>query len=1055
MIILHGAYLEDGLFLWAERAAGASRRRANARYAFDAGFDAVARAVGGFVTDFSPAKRRKQSLRAWLPTRGTHPLPSSTLIAEPPPSRAAIRVSPWAVEGLFLDTAECFDVLCAYADRSGSIHGVLGGRDLGFWVRALRLAGSLVARQRYLPGIVQREEAYHACWEPVWLGDDADRREELAAHMPAVARALSPESSTAAPNTSPVSALEGFVRAHVDRIVRTHVDDAQAVVRATPAGAEAAAQAGTIYERWLAALRADESVISGEPEDLEQLAGQVREWRLPVDADATAPFRLCFRLEEPSLPKEEPRNRRSRGRRNGKARRGREALQPGQRRWYVRYLLQSRDDASLLVPTADAWITRGRKAAALSRMGADVHEALLASLAQAAGVCPRIEESLRSRKPSGYSLDARGAHDFLSRTAPALEQAGFGTLLPEWWTGTSTRERLSVRARVRTLDAEEEDEEPTLDDLVQFDWEVCLGGKVLSGRDLEQLARLKEPIQRVRGSWVETGVDEIHAALEFWKNRKAGSVKAREVVRMALGTADMSAGIRFDGVRATGWVEDLLERLEDKSAIAPIPAPPGFSGELRPYQKRGYAWLDFLRAWGLGACLADDMGLGKTIQTLALVERERAEGEDRPVLLVCPTSVLANWEHEAARFTPSLPVTSHHGAERAKGYEFMQRAQAHGLVLTSYALLHRDVEDLSTVQWAGVVLDEAQNIKNPDTKQSQAVRSLVSDYRMALTGTPVENHVGDLWAIMDFLNPGLLGTREQFKRSFFVPIQAYREREASKRLQRITTPFILRRLKTDRSIISDLPDKLEMKVFCTLTKEQGSLYASVVKDAEKKIQDAEGIERRGVILATLTKLKQVCNHPAHFLGDDSDLEGRSGKLARLTEMLEEVIEAGDRSLVFTQFAEMGKLLQSHIQEMLGREVLFLHGGVPKRKRDDQVARFQSDEPGAPPVFVLSLKAGGLGLNLTRANHVFHFDRWWNPAVENQATDRAFRIGQESNVQVHKYVCAGTLEERIDEMIERKRSIAEDIVGTGEAWITELGDEELHDMLALRSDAVRD
>jgi SNF2 family DNA or RNA helicase len=1055
MIILHGAYLEDRLFLWAEAAAAAARRRANTRYAFDAGFDTVTRAVGSFVGDFLPVKQRKHSVRAWLPTRGARPLPSSALIGEPPPSRAEVRIEPWVVEGLFLETDECFDVLCAYADRSGSIHGVLGGRDLAFWVRALRLAGSLVARQRYLPGIVQRDEEYHACWEPVWLGGDADRLEELAAHMPAVARALSPKSSSDAPSTPAVPVLETFIRAHVDRIVRTHVDDSQVVARATPAGREAAARAGTVYDRWLAALRADESVIHGTSEDLGQLVDQVREWRRPIDFDASAPFRLCFRLEEPSLPKDEPSNRRSRGRRKGKGRRGREALQPGQKRWYVRYLLQSRDDASLLVPTADAWITRGRKAAALSRMGTDVHEALLASLAQAAGVCPRIEESLRSRKPSGYSLDARGAHEFLSRTAPALEQAGFGTLLPEWWTGASTRERLSVRARVRTPDAGEGNGEPTLDDPVEFDWEVCLGGKVLSGRDLEQLARLKEPIQRVRGSWVETGVDEIHAALEFWKNRKAGSVKARESVQMALGTADRSAGIRFDGVRATGWVEELLTRLEDKSAIESIPAPRGFSGELRRYQERGYAWLNFLRQWGLGACLADDMGLGKTIQTLALVERERAEGEDRPVLLMCPTSVLANWEREAARFTPQLPVMSHHGAERAKGYEFMQRAQAHGLVLTSYALLHRDVEDLSAVQWAGVVLDEAQNIKNPDTKQSRAVRSLVSDYRIALTGTPVENHVGDLWAIMDFLNPGLLGTREQFKNSFFVPIQAYREREASRRLQRITTPFILRRLKTDRSIISDLPEKLEMKVFCTLTGEQGSLYASVVKEAEKKIRDAEGIERRGVILATLLRLKQVCNHPAHFLGDGSDLEARSGKLARLTEMLEEVLEAGDRSLVFTQFAEMGRLLQSHLQEMLGQEVLFLHGGVPKRKRDDLIARFQSDASDAPPTFVLSLKAGGLGLNLTRANHVFHFDRWWNPAVENQATDRAFRIGQQSNVQVHKYVCAGTLEERIDEMIERKRSIAEDIVGTGETWITELSDEELHDMLALRSDAVRD
>jgi len=1062
MIILHGAFLDDRLFLWGEVPAatesatnGRTSRTSPKHYVFDAGFDAVAHAVQSFAGDLRPEELRAASALAWLPTRGAHPLPSSALIAEPPASRAKIRNEPWRVEGFFLDADESRTALCAYADRSGSVHGVLGGRDFGFWVRAVRLAGSMVARQRYLPGIVQSNGDYHARWEPVWIGDDADRIEELAKHMPAVARALSPAPARSAPEVSPAVIVDSFVGAQLDRIVRIQVDGSNGGGQAAPAGARPAPVTGTIYEQWLTALRAHEDVVRGSDEELGQLAEQIREWRRPIDLDASAPFRLCFRLEEPSPPKEEPRNRRSRARRNGKTRRGRDAVRPGQRRWYVRYLLQGRHDSSLLVPTADAWIARGRKAAALAHMGTDVHEALLLSLAQAAGVCPRIEESLRSRKPSGYALDARGAYDFLTRTAPALEQAGFGTLLPEWWTGTGTQDRLSVRARVRTPHEKDCEEEPNLDDLVQFDWEICLGGDVLTGRDLEELARLKEPLQRVRGSWVETGVDEIHAALEFWKNRKAGHVRAREIVQMALGTADMSAGIRFDGVRATGWMETLLTQLEDKSAIEAIPAPSGFVGQLRPYQERGFAWLDFLRRWGLGACLADDMGLGKTIQTLALVQREREEGEDRPVLLVCPTSVLANWERESARFTPSMSVVSHHGVDRARGYEFMQRAQAHGLVLTSYALLHRDIEDLSAVQWAGVVLDEAQNIKNPDTKQSNAVRLLTADYRVALTGTPVENHVGDLWAIMDFLNSGLLGTQEQFKRAFFVPIQAYREREASERLQRITAPFLLRRLKTDRSIISDLPEKMEMKVFCTLTAEQGELYANVVKDAEKKIEDAEGIERRGVILATLSKLKQVCNHPAHFLGDGSAVEGRSGKLTRLTEMLEEVFEAGDRTLIFTQFAKMGAILQSHLQETLGHETLFLHGGVPKKKRDELVSRFQSDDPDAPPIFVLSLKAGGLGLNLTRANHVFHFDRWWNPAVENQATDRAFRIGQTSNVQVHKYVCAGTLEERIDEMIERKRSIAEDIVGTGEAWITELSNEELHEMLALRSDAVRD
>jgi SNF2 family DNA or RNA helicase len=497
----------------------------------------------------------------------------------------------------------------------------------------------------------------------------------------------------------------------------------------------------------------------------------------------------------------------------------------------------------------------------------------------------------------------------------------------------------------------------------------------------------------------------------------------------------------------------LISRLQDKERINAVEPPAGFTGTLRPYQGRGFDWLDFLRAWGFGACLADDMGLGKTIQTLALLQRERECGEERPALIVCPTSVLSNWEHEARRFTPSLPVTVHHGPGRPQGWRFIQHAQQHGVVLTSYSLLHRDLEDLTGLQWSGLVLDEAQNIKNPDTQQSRAARELEADYRIALTGTPVENHVGDLWSIMDFLNPGFLGTEPEFKRAFYLPIQAHRDPEASARLQKMTAPFILRRLKTDQAIISDLPEKLEMKVYCSLTAEQGRLYEGVVQEAEQRIRRSEGLERRGVILATLSKLKQVCNHPAHFLGDHSALPERSGKLTRLTEMLEELLTSGERSVLFTQFAQMGRLLQLHLQHQLGREVLFLHGGTPKRRRDAMVERFQSGAD-APSLFVLSLKAGGTGLNLTAANHVFHFDRWWNPAVENQATDRAFRIGQTRQVQVHKFVCAGTLEERIDAMIERKRSIAENIVGAGERWITELSDDELHQMLALDDRAIR-
>jgi SNF2 family DNA or RNA helicase len=413
---------------------------------------------------------------------------------------------------------------------------------------------------------------------------------------------------------------------------------------------------------------------------------------------------------------------------------------------------------------------------------------------------------------------------------------------------------------------------------------------------------------------------------------------------------------------------------------------------------------------------------------------------------------MGNWQREAERFTPGLPVLVHHGVGRGRGEAFRRAAEDHALVITSYAVLLRDLEHLGAVEWSSVVLDEAQNIKNPETKQARAARALPAGHRIALTGTPVENNVGDLWSIMEFLNPGLLGSQAEFKRTFFIPIQASRDAAAMARLRRLTGPFILRRLKTDRSVIADLPEKMEMKVFCTLTREQASLYQAVLSEAEKAIAKADGIERKGVVLATLSKLKQVCNHPAQFLSDNSPIAGRSGKLARVTEILQEAIETGERALIFSQFAEMGAILTTHLQETFGREVAFLHGGVPRAQRERMVERFQS-EPDGPHVFVLSLKAGGTGLNLTRATHVFHFDRWWNPAVEAQATDRAFRIGQTRRVQVHKLVCLGTLEEKIDAMIESKKGVAEQVIGAGEGWLTELSTAELRQVLALRPEAV--
>jgi SNF2 family DNA or RNA helicase len=562
------------------------------------------------------------------------------------------------------------------------------------------------------------------------------------------------------------------------------------------------------------------------------------------------------------------------------------------------------------------------------------------------------------------------------------------------------------------------------------------------------LAQLKEPLVQLRGRWVDVRPDQIERALAFIQRHQSGHMPLAEALSTALAPTALD-GVPVAAVEAAGWIEGLLDNIRQGARIEVAQEPEAFVGSLRGYQKKGVAWLATLQQYGLGALLADDMGLGKTATTIALI-LQRGMG---PTLVICPTSVVGNWRHELARFAPSLKVLVHHGPGRAAGEELSVAALQHDVVLSTYSLLHRDEASLGRVRWDGVVFDEAQNVKNASTRAAQAARAIGAHWRVALTGTPVENRLADLWSIFQVINTGYLGSAEAFRREFALPIERASDADAMARLKALTAPFILRRVKTDRNVIADLPDKQEMKVYCSLTREQATLYEAVLQDTMRQIAESEGIQRRGLVLSLLTRLKQVCNHPALLLHDGSALVGRSGKLARLGEMLEEVVASDERALVFTQYAEMGHLLQEFVRTTLDREVLFLHGGTPMAERDRLVAEFQTDANG-PPVFVLSLKAGGTGLNLTRANHVFHFDRWWNPAVENQATDRAFRIGQTRNVQVHKYVCSGTFEETLDDLIERKVALAESIVGTSEAWITEMSTEDLKQLFRLRrEDAV--
>jgi SNF2 family DNA or RNA helicase len=740
----------------------------------------------------------------------------------------------------------------------------------------------------------------------------------------------------------------------------------------------------------------------------------------------------------------------------------------------VEFALQSADDPSLVLAATDVWAgaaggwgtgpAPGGGGASVAAAISHPEEELLTGLGRASRLFPELDPELRTARPAAVTLDTAGAWRFVREAGPLLAGAGFGVLLPDW----ARQHRLGLRISARSTPASPGSTaagRPAfgLGDMVGFRYDLALGDTPLDPDELAELARLKVPLVRLRGQWVELTEHQLESALKFMARRgaPAGQMRAGDLLQASLlGTGD---DLPVTGISADGWLGDLLARRDERSLV-PARTPASFHGELRPYQERGLAWLSFLGSLGLGGVLADDMGLGKTIQLLALLAHERDEhaarpagegpdsgGEPGPTLLICPMSVVGNWEREAAQFTPQLRVHTHHGAGRLAGQELSAALATASLVITTYGVADRDQAALAAVPWHRVICDEAQNIKNAATRQAQAVRRLPAGTRVALTGTPVENRLSDLWSILEFTSPGLLGPAEKFRKAYSVPIERNGDEDAASRLRQVTGPFILRRLKTDRAIIADLPDKLEMKVWCNLTPEQASLYQATVTDMLTRIEDSEGIERRGLVLATMAKLKQVCNHPAHLLGDGSRLPGRSGKLARLEEILDEVLAAGEKALCFTQYAEFGRMLQPHLAARLGCPVSWLHGGTPRKQRDELVAGFTA--AAQPSVFLLSLKAGGTGLNLTAASQVIHVDRWWNPAVEDQATDRAFRIGQRRNVQVRKFVCVGTVEEKIDAMIEEKKALAERIVGTGEGWLTELSTADLRKVISLAPEAV--
>jgi len=648
------------------------------------------------------------------------------------------------------------------------------------------------------------------------------------------------------------------------------------------------------------------------------------------------------------------------------------------------------------------------------------------------------------------------AYRFLQDT-PVCEQAGVLVRLPDWWKGgRPPRPRVSVRV------GQERGAGLGVDTLLDFSVQTTLDGEPLTDAEWRSLLEAAEGLALVRGKWVEVDPAKLRAALDHWKKVEAlarrDGLSFFEGMRMIAGfrpgaddvaqTPAFEAEREWSGIQPGQWLDTVLAELRDPSRLGAASDIPGLRAQLRPYQALGVHWLEFLAQLGLGGCLADDMGLGKTIQVLALVLKRKAEARPphRPNLLVVPASLLANWRAEIERFTPTLSFAIIHPSEAHDPAALLESASDGGtdLVITTYGMLAR-LEPLRRRAWNLAILDEAQAIKNAATRQARAVKELKSAARFALTGTPVENRVGDLWSIFDFLNPGLLGSAQAFSR--FVRARGDSPQPDYGPLRALTRPYILRRLKTDKRIIADLPDKTEVRAWCALTPAQAALYQKAVTELAEGLQGADGIQRRGLVLAFIMRFKQICNHPSQWSGDGGYAPEASGKFERLRELVEEVAERQEKALVFTQFREITDPLAAFLAELFGRPGLVLHGGTPVAQRRKLVESFQRDD--GPPFFLLTVKAGGAGLNLTQAAHVIHFDRWWNPAVENQATDRAFRIGQKHNVLVHKFVCRGTIEERIDQLIESKQSLSRELLdGGGETLLTEMSNDELLRFVAL-------
>ncbi|OTA19075.1 ATP-dependent DNA helicase RecQ [Xenorhabdus beddingii] len=726
---------------------------------------------------------------------------------------------------------------------------------------------------------------------------------------------------------------------------------------------------------------------------------------------------------------------------------GESAIGPALQTWLARYHLAERDYAPVLILNegefGDFEVGLAiQPKSALLMPPVPLHSVLteaewsqtrfgvLQTVVLLAEFFPPLNDYLRQGARSPIVLTAEQLPALLFDTLPAIHLLGIRTLLPKELERL-LRPRLSMK--VSSQDKGLGGGQLSTDDILTFDWQVALGEHHLTRAEFEQLVHGATGVVRFKGEYIYLDPKEI-ASLQAQLER-ASKWSGSELMRMALAGEYAGTPIQLD--------DNMLQLLAELREVGEVPLPCDLNATLRPYQQRGYAWLLRNLQAGFGSIIADDMGLGKTLQVITTLLKLKQDGtlEQSKALVVVPTSLLTNWQKEIVRFAPTLSIGVFHGSKRELS------SKRPDILLTTYGVARRAAAALKALSWQVLVVDEAQNIKNPSTVQTKAIKSIPAAGYIAMSGTPVENRLSEYWSLMDFVNRGYLGTLKRFEQEYTTPIQINRDRQVAERFQRVTAPFLLRRLKSDRNVISDLPDKVELDQYCTLTSTQTALYESVVREGMQALEGEEDqFKRQGLVLQMILALKQICNHPDQYLKQPASDAMASGKLERLFDLLDDLHASHEKTLIFTQFREMGELLAHWLQKRYGQTPMFLHGGLSRTKRDEMVERFQTDR--TERVFLLSLKAGGTGLNLTAASNVIHFDLWWNPAVEAQATDRAYRIGQKSNVQVHRFITSATFEERINEMIQRKRELSDMVVGSGEQWIGNLDTQALRELFTL-------